>query len=340
MIDLRSDTLTKPDEGMMKAIAESKVGDDVFGEDTSTNELQDYMTELFSKESALFVSSGVMGNQLGIKALTEPGDEVIVEAQSHIFYYETSAPSVISNIQLNCVESERGMIPIEKLEKAIRPKDYYFPKTKLICLENTHNRHSGTILDIEYIKDVSSFAKERNLKMHLDGARLWNAIEATGISAQKWSEFFDTVTVCFSKGLGAPVGSMLLGKKEDIEKAHKWRKILGGGMRQIGILTSAAMYALNNNFEKIRTDNENAKFFATKLAEIEQVNIDLSKVQTNIVYFGLKNDLLFNKFMEDCKKQGLLLIPMGPNLARAVFYFGITRSDTIKAVEIIKNILK
>jgi len=231
------------------------------------------------------------------------------------------------------------MIPIPGIIKSIRPNDYYFPKTRLICLENTHNRHSGTILDIEYIKDVSELAKENNLKLHLDGARLWNAIEATGISGHKWAEYFDTLTVCFSKGLGAPVGSMLMGGSDDIQKARKWRKILGGGMRQIGVLTSAAMYALKNNMQLINEDNKNAAYFAKAISENPKISIDLSKVDTNIVYFNLTDSSQFDDFISSCKIKGLLMIPMGPNLARAVFYNGISRDDTNQAIRLIDEAL-
>ncbi len=337
MIDLRSDTITKPDKGMFDAILIADVGDDVFGEDKSTNELQDYMAELFGKEDALFVSSGTMGNQLAIKVLTEPGDEIIVESQSHIYFYETAAPSVISRVQLNTVSSERGMMTIDDIENAVRPDIYYFPKTSLIALENTHNRHSGTILSLDYIKEVRALADKYKLKMHLDGARLWNAVAATGIKEKEWAKYFDTVTVCFSKGLGAPAGSMLISTKENIEKARKWRKILGGGMRQTGILAAAAMYAVKNNFKKIHDDNKNARLFAELINKSDKINVDLSRVETNIVYFEYTGEENFDDFIKKCKDNGLLFIPTGRTTARAVFHLHISGSDTEKAAEILLN---
>ncbi len=335
MIDLRSDTITKPDAGMLDAMMSAKVGDDVFGEDETTNELQEFIADMFGKEAALFISSGTMGNQLAVKILTEPGDEIIVESQSHIFFYETAAPSVISRVQMKTIDSERGMMSLNDIENAVRPDIYYFPKTSMIALENTHNRHSGTVLSKDYIKEVGILAEKYNLKLHLDGARLWNAIAATGIEAKQWAEYFDTVTVCFSKGLGAPVGSMLMSTKENIEKARKWRKILGGGMRQTGILAAAAMYAVKNNFDKIAADNENAQYFAELIAQSEKINVDLSRVETNIVYFDYSDEANFTKFVNNCQKKGLLFIPTGKTTARAVFHLHISREDTEKAANIL-----
>lgn len=323
MIDLRSDTVTKPTPGMREIIAKAEVGDDVFGEDPSVNELQNFVADLFGKESALFVSSGVMGNQLAIKALTNPGDEVIVESQSHIFYYETSAPSIISRIQLRPLDSDDGM-PSEKLiKKSIRPSDYYYPKTSLICLENTHNRHSGTIISLDYIKEIRKISLENNIYLHCDGARLWNACAETGISAKEYAKPFDTLSVCLSKGLGAPVGSMLLGSEEVIIKARKWRKILGGGMRQSGILASAGLYAIKNHYHLLKQDHINAKRFSEILSQSKYVNIDLSKVQTNIVYFRVSDEINSSLFLEKLRENKILLIPMENNFFRAVFHFQI-----------------
>jgi threonine aldolase len=337
MIDLRSDTLTKPSVDMIKAMSLAEVGDDVFGEDKTTNELQEELAGLFGKEAGLFVPSGVMGNQLAIKSLTEPADEVIVEGQSHIFYYETAAPSVISAVQLRPVESSFGEMDLNDVEKAIRPKDYYFPRTKLVCIENTHNRHSGTIISLEYIKSLKEVLRKYDLKFHLDGARLWNAIVETGIKPNVWAECFDTVTVCFSKGLGAPVGSILLGSKEVVKTAHRWRKILGGGMRQIGVLTAACQFAVSNNLEKLKEDHENARTFATALADIEGISINLQKVQTNIVCFDLDSSIDINEFLNNCRLSGLMMLAFGTNTVRAVFNYHVKKEDTRKATDIISK---
>ena len=339
MIDLRSDTLTKPSKEMLEAMLSAEVGDDVFGEDPTTNKLQEVLADMFGMESSLFVSSGVMVNQLAIKSLTEPGDEVIVESQSHIFYYETAAPSIVSSVQLKPVSSENGHMNIDDIEKAIRPGDYYFPKSKLICIENTHNRHSGSIIGIDYVKELSSFAKSKNLLLHMDGARLWNSISATGTKPKDWSVYFDTISVCLSKGLGAPVGSVLMGAKDKITKAHRWRKILGGGMRQTGILAAAGLYAIKNNFDALAEDHLNAKFFAKGISESPSIIIDIPKVQTNIVCFDLKESVDINKFLDKCKNDGLLMLPFGPKTVRAVFHYHIDRKLTEQAVGyILKNV--
>jgi len=239
LIDLRSDTVTKPSKAMLEAMMNAQVGDDVFSEDESVNELQMKCAELTGKEAALFVTSGVMGNQLAIKCHTNPGDEVIVESESHVLNYETAAPSVISGVQLLPVRGNSGLLNSQDIKKYVRSKEYYFPVTKLICLENTHNRAGGVILPLDVIREVSVFAKENALRTHLDGARIFNAYAETKISVKEYSDHFDSVSFCFSKGLGCPVGSVLCGDYGFIEMARKWRKILGGGMRQVGFLAAS-----------------------------------------------------------------------------------------------------
>jgi len=211
MIDLRSDTVTKPTGAMLNAIVNAELGDDVYGEDPTVNKLQEYVANLLQKEDAIFVPTGTMSNQLGIKINTNPGDEVIIEKDAHIFFFETAAPSIISNIQMRTLPSELGEMDIKDIENAIRPDIYYFPKTTLICLENTHNRHGGTIISLDYIKQVHQIAKQNNINMHLDGARLWNAAVATKIPVCEYAKYFDTISVCLSKGLGTPAGSLLVG---------------------------------------------------------------------------------------------------------------------------------
>ncbi len=339
MIDLRSDTITKPTEDMRKVIANAEVGDDVFGEDPSVNELQKYVANLFGKEAALFVPSGVMGNQLALKVLTNPGDEVILERQSHIFYYETAAPSIISRIQLRPIDSELGMPSYEQIKKSIRTSEYYFPKTSVICLENTHNRHSGTIISLDYIREVKRLAVEYNIYLHCDGARIWNACAATGISPKEYAEPFDTLSVCLSKALGAPIGSLLIGSNETILKAKKWRKILGGGMRQAGILAAAGLYAIKKHFPLLRQDHFNAKKFSEILAESEFIKIDLSRVQTNIVFFNVSNVISANQFNEKLKEKGIFLIPMEDNSFRAVFHFQVNYEQTVYSAKTIVETL-
>ncbi len=268
-IDLRSDTVTRPSKAMREAIFNAEVGDDVFGEDPTVIKLQNKCAELSGKQSSLYVTTGCLGNQLAIKGHTVQGDEVICESESHIFHYETSAPSIISNVQLHTVPGINGVMNVEDIKSAIRSKEYYFPNTKLICLENTHNRAGGTIQPIENLKEIYAFAKDNNIKVHIDGARIFNASVETGISLKEYASYCDSISFCFSKGLGAPVGSILCGESDFITLAHKWRKILGGGMRQSGIIAAAALYALENNVERLKEDNDKAKYFAEEISKIE-----------------------------------------------------------------------
>ena len=237
-IDLRSDTVTKPSAAMRQAMANAEVGDDVFGEDPTVVKLQEKVAALLGKEKALYVPSGVMSNQLAIKAQTEPGDEIICEQDAHIFNYETAAPSLISSVQVKTLPGLRGVIRAEQLTAAMRPKVYYMPRSRMISLENTHNRSGGTIYPLGEIEKISAFARSHEMLMHLDGARLWNAWVATGIHPKEYAQHFDSVSVCFSKGLGAPVGSAVVGSAAMIERVHKWRKVFGGGMRQAGIIAA------------------------------------------------------------------------------------------------------
>jgi threonine aldolase len=338
IIDLRSDTMTKPSLAMREAIMNAEVGDDVFGEDATVNKLQEYCAELTGKEAALFTTSGVLANQLGIKCLTEPGDEVIVESNSHIMNYENAAPSVISNVQLLPVLGKNGIIKVSGIENSIRPDIYYFPRTSLICLENTHNRAGGVIYPIEIIREIRKFALSKNIKMHLDGARIFNAFVETGISIKEYASYFDSISFCFSKGLGAPVGSIFCSTKENIDKARKYRKILGGGMRQAGIIASAALYAVQNNIARLKDDNNNAKYFAERISKLPHIDIELENVQTNIVIF--KIDIPVNKFKENLFDQGILMIEASNDTMRAVFHLGVSDKQTEIAVKIFTELLK
>lgn len=335
-IDLRSDTVTKPSKPMLEAMLNAKVGDDVFCEDETVNELQKKCAELSGKEDALFVPTGVMGNQLAIKCHSVPGDEVIVESESHILNYETAAPSVLSNVQLMAINGSNGVMNTREVEKHIRSTEYYFPVTRLICLENTHNRSGGVIQPIESIKEISELARKQKVKTHLDGARIFNAIVETQISFQEYASYFDSVSFCFSKGLGCPVGSILCGEKSFIEMARKWRKILGGGMRQTGILAAAAIFALENNVNRLKEDNDKAKYFADEIKKIGWIKIS-SDVQTNIVIFStdkFPKEMLMNKL----KEKGLLISSGSYDNMRAVFHLDISEDELQKAIQILKTL--
>ncbi len=332
-IDLRSDTVTKPSAGMRKAMADAEVGDDVFGEDPTVNRLQEKVAGLLGKEAGLYVASGVMSNQLALKSHTNPGDEVIVERDSHIFNYETAAPALLSGIQLNPVPGMRGLMTAEDVEESIRPEVYYMMPTRLVCLENTHNRGGGTIYPLALIGKIREVAARHNLKYHLDGARLWNASVATGIKVSEYAKHFDSVSVCLSKGLGAPVGSVLTGTREYIDRARRFRKIFGGGMRQAGIIAAAGLYALENNIDRLSEDHEKAKTFAGMIANSKQFEINVDYVETNIVIFGLKPPIRMDQFIGDAKSAGVLLSAGTAGKVRAVMHMDVSLEKVRKAAE-------
>ncbi len=337
-IDLRSDTFTKPSPEMREEMKNAEVGDDVFGEDPTVNRLQKEVASLLGKEAGLFVASGVMGNQVAVNAHTQPGDEVILEQHAHIFYYEAGAPAMLSGVQLMPIPGEKGILTDESIEKALRPVNVHFPPTRLICLENTHNRAGGKIYPLDEIKKISTIAKKHKLRMHLDGARLWNASVATGISLKEYGRYFDSVSVCFSKGLGAPVGSMVVGSKEYIKKAHRYRKIYGGGMRQAGIIAAGALYAVNNNIKRLSQDHDNAKKLAEGFNSIDGFSVDMDTVETNIVMVDIdKNFLTSEQVVAKLKKENVLILSVGSQRLRAVTHLDVDSSDIEQAVKIIKK---
>lgn len=338
-IDLRSDTVTKPSKAMREAMANAEVGDDVFGEDPTVIALQEKVATLLGKEKALYVPSGCMSNQLAIKAHTEPGDEILVERDAHIFNYETAAPSVMSSVQVQTIPGKHGAFTVDQLLPLIRPNLYYMPRTRLIAVENTHNRAGGTIFPLEEIKRISAFAKERGIIFHLDGARLWNASVATGIPVKEWAQYFDSVSVCFSKGLGAPVGSAIGGTKEFITKVHKWRKVFGGGMRQAGIIAAGALYALEHNVERLKEDHDKAKYFAQELSRINVFDIDLDTVQTNIVLVDVqKTGKTPQEIIALMKEQGVLISLGTFTKFRALMHLDVSMEQVKVAVEKFKQV--
>jgi threonine aldolase len=339
-IDLRSDTVTRPSEGMRKAMYEAEVGDDVFQEDPSVNKLQDYAAEVFGKEAALFVASGVMGNQVCLNVLTSPGDEVICERDSHIFNYESGSPAALSGIQLSPIDGKNGVITPEQVEPYIRPASaYYMAKTKVIEVENTHNRASGAIQPLDNIIALRKLAKKYNLYSHLDGARIWNASVASGIPVKDYAEHFDSISSCLSKGLGAPVGSIIGGTKEFIKEAFRVRKAWGGGMRQAGIIAAAGLYALKNNVERLEEDHRKAKILAETIAEIPSLEIDMTAVQTNILIFKpLK--LTVEKAIEACRQKGLLISVGKVDSLRAITHLDVSFDEIEKARGIIKDVFR
>lgn len=338
MIDLRSDTVTRPSEAMRKAMYNAEVGDDVFKEDPSVNKLENYVAELLGKEAALYVASGVMGNQICLNVLTNPGDEVICERDAHIFNYESGSPAALSGIQLFPIEGNYGVITPEQVEPIIRPTSaYYMPRTKVIEVENTHNRAGGTIWKIEEIAALKNLARKYNLFYHLDGARIWNASVETGISVSEYAKYFDSISCCLSKGLGAPVGSIIAGTKDFINEAFRVRKAWGGGMRQIGILAAAGLYALQNNFERLKEDHDKAKYLAKRINANPNLEIDMQAVQTNILLFKPKN-ISVEEGLKRCKEKGLLLSVGKVDLIRAITHLDVTIQDVEKAADIIDKV--
>ena len=335
LIDLRSDTVTRPSSEMRKTMYEAEVGDDVFKEDPTVNELERFAAELLGKEAALFVSSGVMGNQICLNVLTNPGDEVICEKNAHIFNYESGSPSALSGIQIYPVEGKLGVFTPKQAEEAVRPVSaYYMPRTKVIEVENTHNRASGAIHPLENIIALKTIAKKHNLYFHLDGARIWNASSATGISVAEYASHFDTISCCLSKGLGAPVGSIIAGSKDFIDKAFRVRKAWGGGMRQVGILAAAGLFALKNNRERLKEDHEKAQLFAKAISANPNLKVNMEAVQTNIIIFEPLS-MSVEVAQAKCKEKGLLLSVGTATSLRAVTHFDVSFEEMEKVIEIL-----
>lgn len=333
-IDLRSDTVTKPSPGMRDAIFKAEVGDDVFGDDPTVIKLENIVADLLGKQKALFVPSGTMANQLCLRSQTQPGDECILEKDSHIFNYEVGSASALSGLQLHPIKGRRGVITKEQIEEEIRSDNIHIPRTALICLENTHNRAGGTIFPLDEIEKIYELAKRNNIKMHLDGARLWNAVISTVIPLHKWAKYFDSVSVCLSKGLGAPIGSVVSGTEDFIKKARRARKMYGGGMRQVGIIASAGIYAIENNFNRLVEDHRNAHLLAERLSQIEGIYIDKESVQTNIVVINIeKSKKSVDEVVRELKDKGILVVPFGKNKIRAVTHLDVNRNDILEAVE-------
>ncbi|KGA96988.1 threonine aldolase [Alkalihalobacillus alcalophilus ATCC 27647 = CGMCC 1.3604] len=337
MIDLRSDTVTKPDEKMRKAMYEAEVGDDVYQEDPTVKELEERAADLLGKEAALFVTSGTQGNQIAGLVHCKPGEEVILEAQSHIFLYEGAAMSAFAGVQLQTLTGERGALNIEDVRNEIRSDDIHEPKTSLICLENTHNKAGGAIIPLENMKEIYTLAESNRINVHLDGARLFNASVASGIPVKDFAHYTDTVQFCLSKGLGAPVGSIIAGSLDFIAEARRWRKRLGGGLRQVGVLAAPSLIALNENVERLQIDHEHAQLLAEGLQNIEGISLE-NKVDTNIVLISLKSNNI-PAFLEKLKGKGIRAGQFGANKIRFVTHKDISSEDINTALLKIQQVV-
>ena len=340
-LDFRSDTVTRPTPPMRAAMADAAVGDDVFGEDPTVNRLQERVAEVLGKEAAIFVSSGTMSNLVGVRLHCKPGEEMICEAGCHIYNYEQAGYAQLSGVALRPVEGDYGVMQAEQLEDLIRPNDAHQVRTRLVSLENTHNRGGGRILPYETVEAICDWARQAGLGTHLDGARLFNAAVATGIPADRWARHFDTVSVCFSKGLGAPVGSALAGPRDLAAEAVRHRKVLGGGMRQAGVIAAGALYALSNHVDRLADDHAHAQRLAEGIRPIDEVRLDPDRVDTNMVFFRVDPAWgTAREFSDQLRKRGLLMLPVAPTKIRAVTHLDVDGADVDRAIAIIKDVAR
>jgi threonine aldolase len=332
-IDLRSDTVTRPSPTMREAMAQAEVGDDVYGEDPTVNRLQALAAARLGKEAALFVPSGTMANQIALRTLTEPGDSAIAARDAHIVLYESGGAAALAGVQLVEI-GEQGSFDADALRQAVYPADDHFPRTRAVLIENTHNRSGGRIFPFERLEGVCRAARELRLALHMDGARLWNAVAATGIDAARWAAPFDTVSFCLSKGLGAPVGSLLVGSQASIERAHRFRKQLGGGMRQAGILAAAGIFALEHNCKRLADDHANARRLAAGLAGLPGVTVP-APPESNIVVFQRANAAAWSAAL---RARGVLVNPVARDALRAVTHLDVAADDIDAALAIMREL--
>ena len=337
-VDLRSDTVTQPTPGMREVMSKASVGDDVLGDDPTVIELQEMVADIFGKEEALFVPSGTMSNAIAIRAQTEPGDEVITERYSHIYVYEGGGFAALSGCSIALVPGDRGIMRPADVEASIRKGDGslgHYPNGSMVCVENTSNRGGGTCYPKEKLDQIARVARENNCASHIDGARIFNAAESTSLSPKRMAKEYDSISVCLSKGLGAPVGSVLVGSSETLYKAHRWRKMFGGGMRQAGVLAAAGIYSLENNVHRLSDDHDRAMEIARALDEMDSYEVDLEQVQTNMVYVKCDKggaDSLISRL----EKSGVQALTIDHSTIRIVTHLHITDDDvqrTIAALE-------
>ncbi|MBP8912595.1 MAG: low-specificity L-threonine aldolase [Phycisphaerae bacterium] len=342
VVDLRSDTVTLPSDEMRQAMARAELGDDVFGEDPTVNRLERMAAERVGKESALLVTSGTMGNLTSILTHCRRGEEVILGDQSHTFVYEGGGIAALGGVHPHTIPNQPdGTLRLEDVENAIRPDNVHFPRTKLICLENTHNRCNGAPLTPQYMAAVAALARRHRLNVHLDGARLFNAAVALGVDVKELAAPVDSLSICLSKGLAAPVGSVVCGPQAFIAEARRVRKVLGGGMRQAGVLAAAGIVALETMVDRLQEDHDNAKRLAEGIARIEGLAIDLSKVYTDIVYFDVVGvGLTADTLIKSLKERGVRMLSVGPRRIRAVTHYGISAADIDRTITVLQEVTR
>jgi threonine aldolase len=339
-IDLRSDTVTRPTPAMKAAMMAAELGDDVFHEDPTVNRLEERLAALLGKEAALFVPSGTMSNQICVKAHTQPGDELLCEASCHIYNFEAGGPAVLSGVTCRTIEGEYGILDVRRLQGKVRPVNEHLVRTRLVCLENTHNRGGGRIFPLDKIRAVSAWARASGLLMHLDGARLWNAVVATGTPAAEWARHFDSVSVCFSKGLGAPIGSALAGPRDFVARARRVRKLLGGGMRQAGVAAAAALYALDHHVDRLAEDHRNAQVIAQAVSDTPGLRLDPPEVDTNLIFFEVDADLgTAIDVVAALKRRGVLVQATAPQTIRACTHLDVSAAQAERAAEALRQVV-
>lgn len=340
-VDMRSDTVTRPTPGMRRAIAEAEVGDDMNAEDPTVNLLEARMAELLGKEAAVFASSGTQSNQMGVKAHCVPGDELLIDETGHIGIYEAGAPAALSGVTVRQLKGERGILDVPQLEGKVAPDNQHFCITRLLCVENTTNRGGGFAWPLEQMARVSQWARQHGLKVHLDGARLFNAAVAKGYSVRQFAQHADTISICFSKGLGCPMGSILVGDKPTIAKARRIRKLFGGAMRQAGMMAAAAVYALDHHVERLKDDHDHARLFAATIAEVPGILIRPELVETNLVFFDV--DPAYGTAAELTTRlleHKVRMLPIGPQRIRACTHLDVDRDDVLHAADAIRAIMR
>lgn len=336
MINLISDTVTKPTEAMLSYMMKADVGDDVFGEDPTINVLQEKVADMFGKEAALFCPSGTMTNQIAIKVNTKPLDELICDVDSHVYQYETGGYAFHSGVAVNLIQGKNGKITADQIASVIKQGYDWQPISRLVVLENTCNKGGGSYYTLDEVAPIADLCKSKELKLHLDGARIFNALVETGEDTKDWGRHFDTISICMSKGLGAPVGSLLLGDKETIKEARRFRKVMGGGMRQAGYLAAACIYALDNHIDNLKIDNDKAKKIGLLLSQMPYVK-SIKPVFTNILIFELQDNIKDTDFLEKLKSQGILATAFGNNTIRFVFHLQITDEMVTKISDVLES---
>lgn len=336
-VDLRSDTVTKPSPAMRRAMAEAEVGDDVIDVDPTVEKLERRTAEILGKEAAIYMPSGTMTNQVAVRIHCKPGDEFICEAGCHIYNYEQAAYAQLSGVAVRPVEGQFGVMRLEQLEHLIRPENDHHVRTRLVCIENTHNRGAGRIQPYDEVVRITSWARQNGLRTHLDGARLFNAVVATGIAAHQWAQHFDTVSICFSKGLGAPVGSALAGPRDMIREARRHRKAFGGGMRQAGIIAAGALYALEHNRERLTEDHQKAQLLAAAIRQTDSLTLVPDQIDTNILIFEVHRRLgTAADFVASLERHGVRMLAIGPSRVRAVTHLDVTFEQVEQAARVVQ----